>query len=286
MFTNEMLMRFASWGSIATALVLISVKSIAFYFTNSLALLSSLFDSCLDLGASLVSFIAIQQSLVPADSNHRFGHGKAEALGGVIQGIIIFLSATLLLFESIQHLTKKIELQYLGLGLGVTIFAIFLTLALVLFQRGVIKKTHSISILADQAHYIGDIIMNVGVILSMLLSYLIGWVWVDSIFALLVAGYLFYTSIRIINNVFQPLMDKELPSSIRKKIRKIALSYKGVKNISDLRTRTSGLHVFIQFHAEMKDGLTLKETHDICSLIEEEIGKKIPYSETFIHQEP
>lgn len=284
--SRETLMRLASYASIVVALTLIVVKLCAFWATNSLAMLSSLFDSGLDLGASVVSLIAIHQALVPADHDHRFGHGKAEAVGSLTQGLIIAASGVFLLCETVRHLMHPIPLERLDVGLGVMIFAICLTCGLIAFQRFVIARTKSLSIYADSAHYTGDIMMNVGVMASMGFSYVLKWQWVDSLFAVVVAGYLFWMAFRITHSAGQILMDKELPLSVRRRIQKIAMSHPEINSIHDLRTRKSGLHTFIQFHAEMRGGLTLEKTHQVCETLEQEIGLAIPDSETFIHQEP
>ncbi len=283
---NESLMRLASYFSVGTALLLIGVKLVSFFYTNSLAILSSLMDSGLDLLASVVNLIAIRQSLIPADKNHRFGHGKAEAMGGLSQGFIIGGSAIFLLYETWGHIQNPQPLERLDMGLGVMIFSIMMTFVLISFQRYVIRKTNSVSIDADSAHYTGDILMNVGVITSMIFSYTLGLMWVDCVFAVGVAVYLLMTAGKVAFTASQILMDRELPEETRDKIKQLALNHPEIEHIHDLRTRDAGLHKFIQFNAHMKTGLSLEETHNICSVLEKEIGKAVPNSETFIHQEP
>ena len=283
---NESLMRLASYFSVGTALLLIGVKAVSFFYTNSLAILSSLMDSGLDLLASIVNLIAVQQSLIPADHNHRFGHGKAEALGGLTQGLIIGGSALFLLYETWGHIQNPEPLQRLDFGLGVMVFSIAMTFILISFQRYVIQKTHSVSIHADSAHYTGDILMNVGVITAMIFSYTLGLTWVDSVFAVGVAIYLLVTAGGVILKASQILMDQELSKEERAQIKKLACSHAEIMCIHDLRTRNAGLRKFIQFNAHMKEGLSLEETHAVCSLLEKEIKETIPNSEAFIHQEP
>ena len=284
--SKEFLMRLASYCSVGTALVLVVVKIIAFYVTNSLALLSSMFDSGLDMGASIVSLIAISQALAPADKEHRFGHGKAEALGGFIQGIIIFCSACFLIIETIEHILDPVPLQRLNVGLIVMLISIFVTTALISFQRYVIKRTQSVSIDADNAHYTGDILMNVGVIISMCLSYHFGWMWMDALFAAVVAIYLFYSAFKIIRKVFKILMDAELSPETRKKIKEIVALNPEVLGIKDLRTRTAGIKSFIQFSILLDQNISLTKAHELCTLLEEQVKKQLPACEVFIHAEP
>ena len=276
---RHQLMKIASYSSVITAVILIIIKVISFFMTNSLAILSSLMDSGLDFGASVVSLIAIHQSLIPADKEHRFGHGKAEALGALAQGIIICFSGIFLFYETLTQIFNPKPLQRFDIGVIVMLISIVITLILVLFQRFVIKKTNSISINADNAHYIG-------VILSMICSYLLGWSWLDAIFALCVSVFLFYSAYKIIFKVQSILMDKELPIETRKKIKQIVLNHALISNIYDLRTRNSGQNSFIQFSVSLNGNYSLQTTHDLCNNLEQEIKQFVPNCEIFIHPEP
>ena len=284
--TSNILMKSASLLSIATALSLIIIKFISFKMTHSLALLSSLMDSVLDFGASIVNFIAVYQALVPPDRNHRFGHGKAEALGSLIQSVIIAFSGVLLLYEAYIHFVNPTPLQNFDVGFFVICISIAMTLGLVAYQRFVIRKTNSLSIYADNAHYVGDILMNIGVVISMFFSYVVGWFFVDILFAVGVAFYLFFVAFKILLSSLEILMDAELPSKTRSKIRKIVLKHPKVKGMDDLRTRNTGSHQFIQFKLQVKSNLSFVETHAVCTELEREIKKLFPHAEIFIHPEP
>ncbi len=284
--TQHHLMRLASYCSVATALGLIVVKIISFFMTNSLALLSSLMDSGLDLGASVVSLIAIHQALMPADKEHRFGHGKAEALGSLAQGLIISLSGIFLLMETVNHILNPVPLQRLDIGMGVMILSIFVTVALVTFQRFVIKRTNSLAIDADSAHYTGDVMMNIGVIISMFFSYTMGWHWMDATFALIVAVYLFCCAFHIMCKAQSVLMDKELPLETRNQIKEIVLAHQDIKGIHDLRTRNAGMNCFVQFSISINGEHTLNKAHSLCNELEKELKNSLPNCEIFIHPEP
>lgn len=283
---KHQLMRLASYCSVITAITLIIIKIVSFFMTHSLALLSSLTDSGLDLGASIVSLIAIHQALIPADKEHRFGHGKAEAVGALAQGIIICFSALFLLYETIQQLLNPKPLEHLEIGLGVMLTSIFVTFLLVSFQRYVVKKTNSLAISADNAHYMGDVLMNIGVIISMIFSYTIGWKWIDPMFAICVSFYLFYCAYKIIYNVQSILMDKELPIEVRKRIKETVTKHYLVSHIKDLRTRNSGQNCFVQFSIILNGENTLETTHSLCDELEKEIKQFVPNCEIFIHPEP
>ena len=187
---THQLMKTASLASMGVAFILIVLKLVTFLLTGSMAILSSLFDSIQDTMTSTVNLIAIRHATEPADKHHSFGHGKAQALGGVSQAFIIGVAALFLLKESIHRLFEPQEITDIGLGIVITIIALILTIILTRFQKYVVKVTGSLSIKADMAHYTGDILMNIGVIVSMVLSFYLGWVYVDALFGIGVAVYL------------------------------------------------------------------------------------------------
>lgn len=283
---NERLMKLASIASVLTAVFLIVAKLIAYLFTHSVSILSSLFDSCQDLLTSAVNFIAVKQAIEPPDKQHRFGHGKAQALGGLIQAFIILIASLFLLSESISRFMDPTPLARINIGIWVTVIAIIGTISLVLFQSYVIKKTGSLSIKADQAHYTGDILMNVGVIISMIASHYWQLYWIDSLFGIGVSLYLLFVVYQVSHESFDMLMDHELPDSFRRGIKDIVLSYPEVINIRDLKTRSSGDSVFIQLTVEMDEQLTLKSAHNLTEYIENGIREKYPNADILIHPEP
>lgn len=283
---NRKLMRVAGRTSIGVAIILIISKLITFLLTGSMAILSSLFDSVQDAMTSTVNLIAIRHATEPADSKHRFGHGKAQALGGVSQAFIIAVASLFLLKESIHRLFEPQEITEIGLGIGITVFALLLTIMLTQFQKYVIKQTGSLSIKADMAHYTGDIFMNIGVVISIAVSYYMGWTYIDAIFGIGVAIYLLIVVYQIVIESFNMLMDTEMPNSFRKKITDIVLSFSPVIHMHDLKTRQSGDCIFIQFCIHMDKDLTLEQAHNIADEIELSITKQVPEAQVFIHTEP
>lgn len=283
---NNRLMKAAGIASMATALGLIVLKLVTFLLTGSMAILSSLFDSIQDSMTSTVNMIAIRHAIEPADKEHRFGHGKAQALGGVSQAFIIAVASLFLLKESCSRLFNPQPLTEIGLGLFITVLALIATLILIRFQKYVIKKTNSLSIKADMAHYTGDILMNIGVIVSMTTAYYLGWTFIDALFGIGVAVYLFVVVYHITKESFKMLMDTEMPESFRRKIKDIVTSYPEVKEIHDLKTRLSGDCVFIQFCIHLDKKMTLEQAHDITDKIEAKIIEKVPTAQVIIHIEP
>jgi ferrous-iron efflux pump FieF len=280
------LMKSASYASVTVAVTLILAKLGAWIVTDSVAILSTLIDSLLDALASIITLFAVHQSLVPADREHRFGHGKAEALAALGQAAFITGSACLLVFEAVRRLFEPHAVTRELVGIAVMVLSIVLTLALVQYQRYVVRKTDSVAIGADSLHYVGDLLVNGGVIAALAATAWLGWQWLDPVLALAVAAYILLSAWRIARSSLDMLMDRELPDEDRTRIREIALSHPGVHEMHDLRSRRSGTDTFIQLHIELDGELTLEQAHDISDTVEEEIRAAFPNAEVIIHQDP
>ena len=283
---NARLMRRATYASVAVAATLIVVKTAAWIVTDSVAILSSLIDSWLDALASAVNLLAVRHALLPADSEHRFGHGKLESVAGLGQSAFIAGSAVLLLFEAGHRLIAPAPVSNEIFGIGVMVFTIALTLVLVRFQITVVARTKSVAIGADSLHYKGDILLNGSVLVSLALSMSLGWGFLDPIFAIAIAGYILWNAWRIVAQSLAVLMDRELPDEDRGRIREIALAHPDVREMHDLRSRTSGTMTFIQMHLEMDGDIKLARAHGIADEVEAEIRAAFPGAEIIIHQDP
>lgn len=279
------LLKLASVASVLTAGFLIVAKLVAWSMTGSVSLLASLVDSVMDSIASLINLFAIRYSLQPADEQHRFGHGKAEPLAGLTQAAFIAGSAVFLVFHAIDRLRFTHALEQVGVGLGVMVLAIVMTLGLLVIQRYVIKKTDSTAIRADSLHYLTDLLTNVCVLLALYLSTL-GWTWADPVFAIAVAIYIFYSAFQIGHEAFQQLMDRQLPDDILQQIRATAMNHPEVTGTHELRTRQAGHTRFVQLHLVLDENLSLKRAHAIADEVEAEILKFLPGAEILIHQDP
>lgn len=280
------LMRLATYASTATALTLIAAKLTAWAMTGSVAVLSTLIDSLLDAAASIINLWAVSHALQPADHEHRFGHGKAEALAGLGQAAFIVGSGALLLAEAVNRLAHPEPVSRGEVGIAVMAFSIVATLALVRFQTYVVSRTGSVAITADSLHYTGDVLVNGSVILSLLLFMQFGWTALDPLFALAIAGYLLYSAWRIALASLDMLMDRELADAERGRIRQIARSHPDVRNMHDLRTRSAGQGGFIQLHLELDADLPLIRAHEIADTVEKSIMEAFPGFEVIIHQDP
>ncbi|HVT53209.1 MAG TPA: cation diffusion facilitator family transporter [Dongiaceae bacterium] len=283
---NARLMRRAGIASVAAAMTLIVIKLYAFVETGSVSMLSTLFDSALDFGASLINLFAISQAVVPADAEHRFGHGKAEPLAGLVQVGFILGSSILLLWEVADHFLHPQQVQHATLGVSVMVLSIIVTGALILFQRSVVKRTGSLAVTADAAHYGSDFVVNISVIVALVLSSLFGWWWIDPLCGLLVAVWIGLTALSIGRQALDMLMDREMEDADREKIKEIARAHPEVVDLHDLRTRVSGQDRFIQFHLELSPDILLKTAHRISDEVEAKLVQAFPGAEVIIHQDP
>jgi ferrous-iron efflux pump FieF len=279
------LMRQATYASIGVATTLIIAKLLAWTVSDSLSLLATLIDSALDAAASLINLLAVRHALSPADREHRFGHGKAEALAGLGQAAFIAGSAGFLLLEAGRRLFDPVPLTSYGAGMAVMVFSIVATLGLLAFQGHVIRLTNSIAIRADAVHYRTDLLVNASVILALWLS-VQGWAGFDALFAIAIALYILYSAWEIVKQAFDHLMDRELPDAEREQIKAIARNHPKVLGMHDLRSRRAGMVTFIQLHLELDDDQTLLEAHQISDDVEEELMEVYPGAEVIIHIDP
>jgi len=282
----ESLMRSATYAAVSTAGILVVIKAIAWWFTGSVALLGSLFDSMLDVAVSLVNMIAVRKALLPRDEEHRFGHGKVEALAGLGQALIIALSALYLVYECLQRIGTPKSVENGLIGVVVIVISIILTLLLVRFQRKVIQRSGSLVISADELHYKGDLLMNVAVIAALLLSGIAGLPLIDPAIGLGVAVYIVWAAWTIVRQSYDQLMDREFPDDKRMRVRDMAMKHPDVLDVHDLRTRSAGRLDFIQLHLELDADISLVRAHEIADEVEEQLLNTFPRAEIIIHQDP
>ena len=228
-------MRRATNFAVAAAASMIAGKLGAWLVTDSVSLLSSLADSVMDVLASLINLFAVRQALQPADREHRFGHGKAEPLAGLGQAVFITASAIFLIVEAVGRIMEPEPIERAPVGIGVMVFAILVTTALVAYQRRVVRLTGSTAIKADSLHYASDILTNIGVIAALALAMTVGWGLADPIIAIAIAGVIIHAAVRVAWSAIEQLMDHELPEADRERIRRIVLEHPEVLDCHDLR---------------------------------------------------
>ena len=279
------LLRLATYASTSVALVLIALKFVAWGSSGSVSLLATLIDSMLDALASMINLVAVRHALTPADKEHRFGHGKAEALAGLSQSLFIAGSAGFLLFEAAERIINPVAVESVQLGIVVMVISIVATLGLLSFQQHVIRKPNSTAIRADALHYRTDLLVNGSVIIALILVSL-GWPGFDGVFAAVIGAYILYSAREIIITSYDHLMDRELPDEDRDSIKALVLAHPSVRGMHDLRSRHSGTMTFIQLHLELDDDLSLMAAHKISDEVEARILSVFPGSEIIIHIDP
>lgn len=280
------LRRRATLASVSVAGSLVVFKTAAWLATDSVALLSTLIDSLLDAGASLLTLFAVRHALEPADTEHRFGHGKAEALAGLGQAAFIAGSSFFLVMEAVGRFLTPVTVQRGEVGIAVMVVSILLTLALVRYQRHVIAKTGSVAINADSLHYTGDILINGSVMISLAVGMVADIQMLDPLFALGIAAYLLRNAWTIGMGSIHILMDRELPEEDRRRILALCVDTPKVTGVHDLRTRFSGTMTFIQLNLEMDGGMSLHDAHDVVMAVDARLREVYPNAEVLIHQDP
>lgn len=282
---HERLLRLATRASVAVACILIVAKSFAWWMSSSVSMLAGLTDSVLDGATSTLNLLAVHYALRPADDDHRYGHGKAEAMAGMAQGLFIAVSAVLIGYQAIERLHDPQPLGQAGIGIVVMLLSLGLTAALLALQFKVIKETGSTAVRADSLHYRSDMMLNGSILVALLLARF-GWAELDAWFGLGIAAYILWSALHIAKESSAILMDQELPSDVSAQMLALACAVPGVLGAHDLRTRMSGNHWFVQLHLELPGQLTLSAAHALCDQAEAAINREFPKAEVLVHADP
>ncbi len=267
-------------------MLLIALKLWAWLATDSIALLSSLADSLLDALASLLTLAAVRFAMEPADREHRFGHGKLEAVAGLVQGMIITGSAAYVAFRAFERLVVPEPIESPAIGLAVMLTSLVVTGSLVAFQRYVVRRTQSLAIRADSVHYAADILTNLAVLIAIVLTVQFGWHIADPLLGLVVVVLILNSVRQIVAQSLDVLLDRELPTETRLRVLEIVRAHPRVRGVHDLRTRTSSIDDFIQLHLELDPSLTLTAAHEISTEVERAVRAELPRAEVIIHVDP
>ena len=280
------LARSAAMASITVAVILVALKSWASWKTGSTAMLGSLADSALDLIASIATLTGVWIASMPADEDHRFGHGKAEALAAIFQVMLIALSAFGIAVRAISQLAGGGQTSAAEEGIAVSLIAIVLTFALLGWQRYVMNRTRSLAIATDHLHYKSDLLLNLAVIAALVLDQYAGFGLADPLFGLAIALWLGWGAFTAAREAVDDLMDREWPEEKRLAFVEAAAKHPELSNLHDLRTRASGNRDFVQFHVDMPGTMTVEEAHDIIERVEEDLCRRFPNMELLIHIDP
>ena len=276
----------AALASVALALVLLVAKAWAAYATDSTAMLGSLADTALDVVASLTTLVGVRIAARPADWDHRFGHGKAEALVALAQVGLIAVSAIGIAWRAGDRLVHGAETEAMGAGIAVSLLAIAATFALLAYQRRVIARTGSLAIKTDNVHYKSDLLLNGAVIVALLLDQALHLSGADALFGIGIALWLLWSGVRASREAINQLMDREWPEEERKAFLAAAEEFPELAGLHDLRTRKSGTLRFVQFHVWVPADWSVKQAHDRLDRAEEALQARFPGTEILIHVDP
>ena len=302
------LKKIAVTASVSVSAGLALIKLAASLYTGSLAVLSSMVDSLSDIFSSLISFIAVKFSSQPASVEHRYGFGKAEALSALVQSAFIAGSGVFVVYEGVSRFISPRPVGDTGVGILVMAASTVITLGLIAFQKYVVKKTASLAVaadsahylvdiatsqigsmkndLADSAHYLVDIATNLSIMISLIVVRLFEIYWFDTLAALFVSFYLLINAYKIAREAIALLMDKELPEEVRQDIFNLVNNCGFCRGIHDLRTRDLGGVYMFEFHLELDGGLSLYQAHELTDIVENEVKALYPGSQVIIHQDP
>ncbi len=283
---DERLKRLATAASVAVAAILVAGKFAAWWASDSVAVLSSLADSGMDLVASAVTFHAVRFAHRPADISHRFGHGKAESLGALALAGFVGASAIVVCVAAVDRLIEPVAIRATEIGIIAMAVSIAFTFGLVVFQTRVAEATGSLAVRADRLHYAGDLLTNVAALLALVMVSATGFLWIDAATGLAIAAYLVVSAVRIGRGSLDELLDREIPWADRTRIEAIVAAEPEAAGMHDLRTRRSGQTQFIEFHLELDGDMPVSRAHDVVDRIEVALQRLYPAAEVIIHQEP
>lgn len=278
--------RGAAFASIGVALLLVGLKGWAAWSTGSTAMLGSLADTTLDLIASVATLIGVWIAAQPKDNQHRFGHGKAEALAAMFQIVLISISALGLAARAIDDLVAGSRTAAAAEGIGVSMIAMVATVALLAWQRHVIRRTGSLAIATDHVHYQSDLLLNLAVIAALALDQYLGLAGADPLFGLAIALWLGWGAWRASHRAVDELMDREWPEAKKQHFLEVLARHPELRGVHDLRTRTSGDRDFVQFHVWVDPQMSVRAAHRVMDEVEERLRAEFPGVEIIIHPDP
>jgi ferrous-iron efflux pump FieF len=283
---NAQLTRRITLMSVATAAVLVTIKLAAWIASGSTAMLASMADSGLDLVASLATAFAVRYAAAPPDAEHRFGHGKAEAFASLLQAGLVFASAALVAREAVGDFLDPHPLRAEGWALAVMAVSTALTALLITAQTRVLRRTASVAVSGDRAHYASDLASNVIALAGIAASAWLGVNGLDAAAALVIAALLLWGAVGVFREAANQLMDRELPDEDRAEIVRLATADGRLANVHQLRTRASGPYVHVQMHVDLDPDVTLEDAHEAIVAAEKRILEAFPAADIIIHADP
>jgi cation diffusion facilitator family transporter len=274
--------------SIVSNSTLILLKVIAGTVTGSVAILTEAIHSSIDLVASIVAFFSVRKAGEPADETHRYGHEKLENLAAAIEGILILVGSAVIAFEAIRRLIRGGNLKLVGVGIAVVGFSLIVNLTISAVIARTARRTDSPALEADAAHLRTDALTSAGVLVALVLVQITGAQWLDPAVALVVAGSIVITGVRLLLRSSRVLVDEALPAEEVAVIRGAIEGFagRGVVGYHELRTRRAGSRRYVDLHVQFREGTSLESAHRTAHELQEKIGARLDGADVLIHLEP
>jgi len=272
--------------SVATAAVLTTLKAFVWIASDSVSILASLADSALDLVAAAGTFVAVRYAAAPPDAEHRYGHGKAEAFASLVQAGLVFASAALIGEEAVRHLLRPTPIAQSGWAIGAMAVSSLLTAGLIAAQTQVLRKTRSVAVTGDRAHYLADVASNLLALAAIAVAALLGVHGFDALGGLAIGAVLLWGAIGVFRQASNELMDHELPNEARARIVALMTEDPRLTGVHQLRTRAAGPTIHMQMHADLDPALSLETAHQVVVAAEKRVLEAFPAADIIIHPDP
>jgi cation diffusion facilitator family transporter len=276
-----------AWLSIGAALIALTLKFGAYFLTDSVGLLSDAVESLVNLAAALTALFALWYATRPVDRSHNYGHQKIEFFSAAIEGALIVVAATIIIWYSIQRLRHPQPIESVGIGLAIALIATVVNLVLARAMLRVAHRHESIVLEADGQHLMTDVWTTVGVIGALIVASITDWQWVDPVVGLLVAANIIRIGIHLLRGSFDGLMDRAIPAAEEHEIR-LAIEQTIPYDVTyhALRTRRAGSHRAVDLHLLVPGAERVRDAHLLTKRVEDAIARVYPGTETVIHVEP
>lgn len=273
--------------SVTSNTILIILKVIAGILSGSVSIISEAIHSSMDLVASIIAFFSVRISSKPADKDHPYGHGKFENVSGVIEGLLIFIAAFLIILEAVKKLFEQTEMSQTWVGIAVMVISAVINTFVSKKLYKVAIEEDSVALEADALHLKTDVYTSLGVGIGLLLLNITGIKLLDSLVAIAVACMIIKEAWELCSNAFRPLLDESLSKNDEEKIAEVLEKYKDeIIDYHKMRTRKSGNIKFIDFHMTVRGNITVEESHELSERIQIDIESEVKQSDIRIHIEP
>lgn len=274
-------------GSVAVALAVLAMKSVAWWLTGSVALFADALESVVNVAAATAALVAVHYAAQPADANHPYGHDKAEYFSAVLEGALILVAAFIILHECWQvwNAPRQPVMSLMAFAVAFVATAVNAGWCAVLFRQG--RRLRSPALLADARHLLSDVITSVGVLAGVLLAMATGLLWLDPLLAALTAFNILFSGARLVRESVGGLMDEALSPDLLRRVRAtVAAEAEGAIEAHDIRSRQAGRSTFIEFHLVVPGDMRVVDAHDICDRIEAALKAQLGDAVITIHVEP